>query len=56
MLAEDFPTTSIVMQPKQSNESLDMVVDEGMIKLGKDFFKSFGRNTVFRKKSEIDAC
>jgi len=38
MLTEHFPTTSVVVQPKQSNESLDMVVDEGVIKLGKGFF------------------
>jgi hypothetical protein len=53
MFAEHLPTMPVVVQPEKSNESLDMVVDEGMIKLRKDFFQSLGRNAVPRKKLEI---
>ena len=55
MFAEHCPTTSVVMQPEKSNESLDMVVDEGVIKLGKCFFQSFGRDAVPRKELELHA-
>ena len=53
MFAEHLPTPSVVVQPEKSNESLDVIVDEGMIKLGKDFLQVFGRNAVPRKKLEI---
>jgi hypothetical protein len=55
MFAEHRPTTSVVMQPEKSIESLDMVVDEGMIKLGKGFLQSLGCDAVPRKKLEIHA-
>ena len=53
MFAEHLPTLSVVVQPEKSNESLDVIVDEGMIKLVKDFLQVFGRNAVPRKKLEI---
>jgi len=54
VFAEHFPSTSVVVQPKQSNATLDMVVDEDVINFGKGFIQSFGHEAVSDNKLEIN--
>ena len=54
-LSEDLPADPVVVQAKETNETLDVVVDECMIEFREDFFECFGGDTVAGKELEVDA-
>lgn len=54
-LSEDLPAKPVVVQAKETNKTLNVVVDECMIEFREDFFQRFGGDTVARKELEVDA-
>ena len=52
---EHFPANAVVVQSKDSNKSLDMIVNESMVELGIRLFQCLCDDAVPRKKLEVYA-